>query len=288
MNVFLLIFSLNTFSSSFAQSNQDLLAQGLTQAKHFITEARKNPEVENESGLADILKKIEDSFDWNFHFQEETETCNTRYAWVDPAEARAREGSREVLIHVCTKILKNSSVFVGEIILHEISHFLFYLDEKSATRFEIMTMHFAGASPMWSSFIDKTSGDPQAQYAQGAQVLQGFEYLEKIGIKSKLDYAAWKWAFGMMGTVPIEAIRAAWDKQHRENRFTEAEYEKILNYPNQEGMTCLMLAAREGATEQVRFLLSLPAVQKDLKDQKGRTAKEIAIAYGHPHLAALW
>ena len=282
-SVLLASVSLLVSSAGFAAESLD---SGLSIARKVMSTAIQNPERFKDPALAEVFQKVETAMSGKVRLvrREDGRCLNQVSAWVEPADFHLFEDERTVVIYTCPRFAQHSDLYIAQTLIHETTHFLFQTDEKEATRLEILALFFGGESPRWSGYIDKF-GSPKAQYDNGAQVIPGFEYIQTVGVKNKIEYAGWKWSFGMMGDVPLAAIQAAWEKQKQ--NFSETELTQILNFADAFGTTALMGAAREGALEQVQFLLSLPGIQPNLKNNKGLTAKQIAEFYGHSDIASL-
>ena len=272
--------------TSFSAQAGDLQKGGLL-AIQYLKTALAHPAVQKDHALKALMEKTQQGF--SRHLQgllNKGPECDSGLAFVVPEEAKALRDTHEMKIHFCEGLFRHSDETIAQTLIHEVSHFMADSNEHQATRLEMLTVFYGGGYPSWAGWMDVWEFDFEkyAKQSSAEQKKNGYDFLPVLGIKTAKTYEEWRWNYGMSGDIRIEDVTTAVG-QHQE-KLGITELSVLMNHRDTLGMTPLMFAAREGASEVVAFLITLPWIDQTATDSKGRTAKMIAIEYGNGEIAA--
>ncbi len=251
-----------------ATSSKDKHLQLATElAKSYISKSLLNPQLRtlNENYYNELVL-LNGAFNNGFRF--EIDSCEseqkknliayTHSSAMDPQQDWYffREGQKKInMVYICKAALARSKEVLAQNIIHEVSHLALQTGEQKATGLEIIAVLFGGGG----LFLNGYTYYGKTWRYQGVQswlkmsdeemISLGTSWIKIPGfVDSSFKYEMYQLQSDVIfGKATKEILEILTEYQGQVNQ--------VLKFRNAEGMTLLMLAAREGHLELFKLIL---------------------------------
>ncbi|MBK9323808.1 MAG: ankyrin repeat domain-containing protein [Bdellovibrionaceae bacterium] len=276
---------------SLATADKDKHLQQATElAKSYLDKAISNPQLRNlnEEYYNDLVL-LKSAF--NNGFQFELDSCDsdekknliayTHSSAMDPQQDWYffRKGEKKVnKVYICKAALVRSREVLAQNIIHEVSHLSLQTGEQKATGLEIIAVLFGGGSPFLNgyTYYGRTWRYQGVQswlkMSEDEMLALGTSWLKIPGfIDNSFSYEMNQLQSDVIfGHAKKEILEILTEYQGHEDQ--------VLKFRNNEGMTLLMLAAREGHLEIFKSVLERGGIALLFdKNNLGQDCKAIAL-----------